>query len=126
MGNLYDHAKRELKQAGLLDQNADYGPEFGLCILKTVETFSTRYGHSGGSAELGTQLLERLLRFQSLQDVPVEGTSLLGTVRTKEMLDELLARFDVDGDESAVRLVRDLSQLLDHEQLEYRTVDDDV
>lgn len=64
--NLAKQAKEELEKHGMFEDDADYGPEFSNAIVATVETFATSYGHSGGSAELGTQLLERLLRGQSL------------------------------------------------------------
>lgn len=59
-------AQEELKRVGMFDEDADYGPEFAECIVLTIETFFTKYGHSGGSAELGTQLLEKLLRRERL------------------------------------------------------------
>lgn len=63
---LAQKALEELLAHNMFDADADYGPSFAACIVKTVETFFTTYGHSGGSAELGTQLLERLLRGESL------------------------------------------------------------
>lgn len=64
--NLGKHAKKELERVGLYSESADYGPDFSDSIVATVETFASSYGHSGGSAELGAQLLERLLRWQTL------------------------------------------------------------
>ncbi len=63
---LGQHARRELTRVGMFDEDADYGPDFAECIVATAETFATRYGHSGGSAELGAQLLGHLLRFEPL------------------------------------------------------------
>ncbi len=58
MGNLVDHAKRELALAGN-DETFDNS------IIKAVEGFAS-YGHSGGSASVGIQLLSELLQFKNL------------------------------------------------------------
>lgn len=59
-------ALSELKRVGMFDQDADYGPDFAEAIVKTVETFGASYGHSGQSAELGLELINRLIRRVSL------------------------------------------------------------
>jgi hypothetical protein len=64
--NLAQKAFDELTRVGMFGKDADYGPDFANAIVRTVETFATSYGHSGGSAELGADLLDRLLRGESL------------------------------------------------------------
>lgn len=66
--NLLRHARQELQLAGLLDDDADYGPDLADCILKVVQAFSS-YGHSGGSAMLVTEAVNRLLRFETLTPI---------------------------------------------------------
>ncbi|MBA3551187.1 hypothetical protein H0W32_03195 [Patescibacteria group bacterium] len=58
MSNLVNHARREL---ALLNNDS----EFNDCIVKAVEAFAA-YGHSGGSAGVGIDILNRLLQFQNL------------------------------------------------------------
>ncbi len=58
MSNLVDHAKRELALAG-------NDEAFDNSIIKAVEAFAS-YGHSGGSASVGIQLLNDLLQFKNL------------------------------------------------------------
>jgi len=63
--NLYLHAKRELELAGMFDKDADYNGELAPTILEVVDKFSS-YGHSGGSAMISIQILEKLLRWENL------------------------------------------------------------
>ncbi len=58
MGNLVDHAKRELALAG-------NDEAFDESIIKAVEAFAS-YGHSGGSASVGIYILNDLLQFKNL------------------------------------------------------------
>lgn len=55
---LVEYAKRELALAGN-DQ------DFNDCIINAVREFA-RYGHSGGSAEAGIEILHELLQFNNL------------------------------------------------------------
>lgn len=67
MGNLVDHAKREL---ALLGNEED----FNQSIIKAVEAFSD-FGHSGGSASFAIPMLNDLLQFKNLSpltDDPAE------------------------------------------------------
>jgi hypothetical protein len=64
--NMGAHALAELKRVGMFNDDADYGPEFAACVAATVETFGSLYGHSGGSAELGLDLVSRLIHRETL------------------------------------------------------------
>lgn len=55
---LIEHAIRELSLAG-------NDEEFNDCIIKAIEVFAS-YGHSGGSAVVGIQILHDLLQFKNL------------------------------------------------------------
>lgn len=63
--NLYLHAKREMELAGMFDKDADYDGELAPTILEVVDKFS-EFGHSGMSALISIQVLEKLLRFENL------------------------------------------------------------
>ena len=63
--NLYTHAREELRSAGLLSEESDYDGMLGEAVLEIVEVFA-RQGHSGFSAEMTVELLNRLLRFEPL------------------------------------------------------------
>ena len=65
MTNLTQYAKEELERAGLFDRDSDYGGLLGNSALEIVETF-TKQGHSGHSAEVVTQLVSKLLRYEPL------------------------------------------------------------
>jgi hypothetical protein len=64
--NLVTHARTELALAGLFDKDADYDGE-----MKVVEAFSS-YGHSGGSAMLAIELLQKLLQFKNLTSLTTD------------------------------------------------------
>lgn len=65
LSNLIDHATRELTKAGLFDKNSDYDGMLGDAALELITTFANQ-GHSGMSAEMTTQLFERLSRFKEI------------------------------------------------------------
>jgi hypothetical protein len=50
MTTLLQHAKAELRTAGLFDDDSDYDGEIGVQVTALMETL-TAYGHSGGSLE---------------------------------------------------------------------------
>ncbi len=68
MSRLVEHAEYELRKAGLYDKDSDYGGELAPCILEVVRKFS-EYGHSGGSAGISIEILNKLLRFQVLSPI---------------------------------------------------------
>lgn len=70
MGNLTEHAKRELALAGADDEEL-YGGMLSEAVVEMVEVFG-KQGHSGMSAGIVTSLLEKLLRFEPLS--PLRGT----------------------------------------------------
>jgi hypothetical protein len=63
--NLMTFARAEVRRAGLLDSDSDYGGQIGACVLRMVEAFGW-YGHSGGSAEMTLEIFNRVARFQTL------------------------------------------------------------
>ena len=65
MSNLVNHAKRELKAAGLYDEDSDYGGMLAKGVESLIRSFS-RQGHSGFSAGMTITLFEKLARFEPL------------------------------------------------------------
>jgi hypothetical protein len=77
MSNLVDHARRELTIIGQFEED----PEFAMSILTAVACFSAYGGHSGASAAIATDMLNRLLQFQNLgplTDDPDEWIDVAG------------------------------------------------
>ena len=71
MSNLVEHARTELKSAGLLDETTDfYGGETGKAVLELIEKFSEQ-GHSGTSAGLVAGLFARLAKYDVI--TPITG-----------------------------------------------------
>lgn len=68
--NLIEHAKNELKCAGLLNTNDEMQKEMNKHILQMVEEFSNE-GHSGFSASYAYGILKNLLRFKPI--TPLTG-----------------------------------------------------
>ena len=68
MSNLVAHAKLELRRAGLFDADSDYGGMLAEGVMKIVKVFAEE-GHSGMSAAMTVQLLEKLLRFKPLTPI---------------------------------------------------------
>ena len=62
---LVSHAEEELKRAGLFDKDSDYEGMIGEAVLEIVKLFSNQ-GHSGFSAGMTIDILNKLLRFKSL------------------------------------------------------------
>lgn len=65
MSDLVKHAQRELELAGLFSPDSDYDGMLGTACLELVRTFSMQ-GHSGYSAEMVTQLITKLFRYENL------------------------------------------------------------
>lgn len=71
MSNLVEHARTELKSAGLLDETTDfYGGATGKAVLELIEKFSEQ-GHSGTSAGLVAGLFARLAKYDVI--TPITG-----------------------------------------------------
>ncbi len=62
---LVDHARSELKAAGLFDEDSDYGGMLADATMRLIETFAAE-GHSGFSAGMAVSLFEKLARFEPL------------------------------------------------------------
>ena len=71
MSNLVKHAKKELELAGLFDKDSDYDGMLGESALEIVKVFA-KQGHSGFSAEVTTQLVEKLMRYEPLTPLTYE------------------------------------------------------
>ena len=65
MSNLVNHAKEELKLAGLFDKDSDYGGMLGEAVLELVEVFS-KQGHSGFSAHQTLELFNTVASYKPL------------------------------------------------------------
>jgi hypothetical protein len=68
---LVDYAESELKRAGLFDKDSDYNGMLGEAALEIIKVFSMQ-GHSGFSASIVTQLVEKLLRYEPLTPLTYE------------------------------------------------------
>lgn len=68
MSNLQEHAVTELKRAGLLDDDADYGGALGPAVMRLINVFADD-GHSGMSAAMTIDLFCRLARFEPLTPI---------------------------------------------------------
>lgn len=78
MGRLTEHAEREMRLAGLYDEDADYGATIPDAVMELVRTFEGK-GHSGGSAMMTLAVLDRVLKYQILSpitDDPADWTDV--------------------------------------------------
>lgn len=65
MSNLVNHAERELKLAGLFDEDSDYGGMLGHSTMKLIKVFAEE-GHSGMSASIQRSLFAKLANYENL------------------------------------------------------------
>jgi len=63
-----DHAKEELKRAGLFDKDSDYGGALGDAVMELMDVFR-KQGHSGSSASMTIDLFSRLAKQQALTPI---------------------------------------------------------
>lgn len=66
--SLIEHAKLELKKAGLFDKDADYSGWVAESALKLIELFASQR-HSGMSAALTRELFSKLANFEVLTPI---------------------------------------------------------
>ena len=66
--NLVRHAEREMRLAGLFDEDADYGGMIAPHVLELIKLFASE-GHSGASAGLTRELFHRLSNFKILSPI---------------------------------------------------------
>jgi hypothetical protein len=71
MSSLVEYAEEELTRAGLLSKESDYEGMLGEAALAIVKVFASQ-GHSGYSAEMVTQLVEKLMRYEPLTPLTYE------------------------------------------------------
>jgi hypothetical protein len=72
---LVEHAERELRAAGLFDEDSDYGGMLGPDVLELVRTFAAQ-GHSGCSAHIAIDLFRRVASYQIL--TPLKNPMISG------------------------------------------------
>jgi hypothetical protein len=70
MTSLVQHAKRELRSAGLFDADADYNGDVAVIATSLMEVFAA-YGHSEGSSAQTLAVFDRLARGKPL--TPLTG-----------------------------------------------------
>lgn len=68
MSNLVDHAKKELKLAGLFDEDSDYDGMLGTAVLELVKVFA-KQGHSGYSAHQTIKIFNAVANFKPLSPI---------------------------------------------------------
>lgn len=87
---LVDHAKSELKRAGLFDKDSDYNGMLGKAVLDLVKVFA-KQGHSGYSARMTRQIFDIVASYKALTpltDDPEEWTPVEGDMwRNKRSCD---------------------------------------
>lgn len=69
---MYNYAEKELRLAGLFDEDSDCGGELGKAVLEMVEKFSQQ-GHSGFSAVETIDMANKLCRFEPLTPLIVDS-----------------------------------------------------
>ena len=65
MSNLVNHAEKEMRLAGLYDEDADYGGMIPAAVMALVRAHSAQ-GHSGGSHGLTLEVFNRVVNFKTL------------------------------------------------------------
>lgn len=63
--SLKEHAEREVKLAGLLDEDSDYNGMLGKAVVELADVFG-KQGHSGFSAMLTLQIFNEVAQFKNL------------------------------------------------------------
>lgn len=63
--NLVTYAREELRRAGLFDEDSDYEGMLADAVMETVQVFANA-GHSGMSAGMAIEILNKVLRFEPL------------------------------------------------------------
>lgn len=76
MSKLVEHAERELRIAGLFDPDADYGGALAHGVMRLVKVFAGE-DHSGFSAGMTADILDKLLRFKPLTPVTADPAEWL-------------------------------------------------
>ena len=70
MGQLVNYAERELRLAGLFDEDSDYGSMLGEAVMELVKVFADQ-NHSGLSATLVLNIFNKVARCKPL--TPLTG-----------------------------------------------------
>ena len=103
MASLENHAKRELKMAGLFRKDSDYGGMLGDAVMELVRVFSAQE-HSGFSAKMTISLFERVARLEPLVPLtgePAEwnevGTGVFQNRRCPHIFKENGVAYDIEG-----------------------------
>lgn len=70
MTTLLQHAKAELRAAGMFDEDSDFNGEIGVQVTSLMETLNA-YQHSGGSLELTLEVFDKIAHHMPL--TPLTG-----------------------------------------------------
>ena len=65
---LVEHAAREMRLAGLYDEDGDYGGMMPAAVMKLIKVFASS-GHSGFSAEMCLEIFNKLARYKTLTPI---------------------------------------------------------
>ena len=71
--SLVQHAKEELKRAGLFRKDSDYNGGIGKAVMELIEAFS-KQGHSGFSANWTLSVFDKVARFDILTPLSSKKT----------------------------------------------------
>ena len=71
MGNLVEHAKRELETIGMFDKDSDYEGMIGHAVMELIELFE-KQGHSGASASIVRNLFNKVADYKPLSPITCE------------------------------------------------------
>jgi hypothetical protein len=66
--SLVEYAEKELRLAGLFDEDSDYGGMLGIAVLDLIKLFSDQ-GHSGFSAGMTVSIFDRLAQYKPLTPI---------------------------------------------------------
>jgi len=70
MSSLVKHAEKELRAAGLYDEDSDYGGMLAESVMELIKLFS-KQGHSGCSAGMTISLFKMLANYETI--TPLTG-----------------------------------------------------
>ncbi len=103
MSELVEHARHELKRAGMLDPDGDYHGMLGRAVVSIMQEFSDQ-GFSGAAADAATHMIERLSRFKVLTPLTGDddewidtGGGVLQNRRCSSVFKKGDRAYDIDG-----------------------------
>lgn len=96
MSNLEKHAEREMRLAGLYDEDADYGGMIPEAVMKLVCAHASE-GHSGGSHGLSLSIFNRVINFKTLTPINSDPTTWCEVSPGTWQSNRQSSAFSVDG-----------------------------